>query len=1269
MAADGSTIDITSSSSNCVFQGGLGDQFQTGCVITWQSLNLPSADTKQDYVIIPGNGNEIHTSATATGGTYGGTSGNVHNTTLSTAGTYIFGVYDTTAGKWLTVIYVNAGAVNLVKVYQDAFHTQEQYQFSASSGTNAYIFLQNASQSDYYVVGVSQTSVNPNCVFMGPAPLPSPYSYVSNELCQVQLSSGVQAPGGNLSVTWPLSASYAAGNYSIEVYDITQGQRVGQVQVALTGASGIVLNMYPDDSVGLGGNPNPSPAPPTTGATPSTTFAYDGDGIDESVSGVKTTVTGLTNGTNYLWSLSDPQGQVVGTASGTIAATSGSNIFTFDNLTGGANAGGQASLVQSPGNYPAKSFVVQLYDTTHKVVDASQAFNIVGYSSLTQFNNAGSLQTSLALTPGGGGTVRTMRFTNNSGGIWNGFGDNLKKIIFTSGPDFNVSATTGNGVMMNVNGGGTPCASCTETVSDSTGNSWLITVTCPSSSTNKNGECNLEADPVAAGTTLAPGAYIDVTNITWFNATGSVCGNSCTAMTSEFPVHGLHWSDTTNTVTWNPVYFRNASATESATAKFRFYGTCFSCNINFQNGTANVDPHYFQFPYFGADYNNNAPYNNPVTSNFQTQNTDIWSLNVVNTGTQAVTEIALQFPPLLANQGFWAPEVSLNAQAWAVAGGGGSNGCPVGFNASWICMSGGSISGGGGTDTIYFVSTVPNQSYAFTDLQVQTLTSKGWTGATATAGTDPTPDGKNAALDNLAIGSMSLNAGEMTGSFNPSTAGTGGTSTLGWQYTNTSLAQDANPDSIDAIVLEAPNTTVTLGSVPTVSNAGWSYLGKLPAGGSFHNQYWFGLCSAQFTSVAVTGAGYGGPPTATGGVGYPLTSTYPKMTSCGASETNSASAGVQVVASNMQFSNLGSAGTQTWRMYAHGANGGGWSTAIPFALTISAESAAIWFNQVNGSAVASNTTPTIGSSPNSYQYAIKNTSSSSSIGTIVVTIPGLDINNQNAYDGSQAWAVTSITSGGVTLSNPAGQTDGTGGCSVSTLPANTFNPTTGGANGRITISGCTTFKPGDIIYVNFSAANPSSQNDTYVWPATVDGTSAGPQWLGSDYITEQFTLGLNVVVNPSNPGPGGSTPVVNCSIACSFSGTTIDFGNIANSSSGTYTDVVRTSIIYTGATSVGHNIQLLVQANNNPVTSGLGGSPSNELQTEVDSANSTSGAGITFNQTTFAVVPTATTLLLATAPETSRASGYDVIDTYKVSIGTEATSAQTVILTYTVVAI
>jgi hypothetical protein len=73
------------------------------------------------------------------------------------------------------------------------------------------------------------------------------------------------------------------------------------------------------------------------------------------------------------------------------------------------------------------------------------------------------------------------------------------------------------------------------------------------------------------------------------------------------------------------------------------------------------------------------------------------------------------------------------------------------------------------------------------------------------------------------------------------------------------------------------------------------------------------------------------------------------------------------------------------------------------------------------------------------------------------------------------------------------------------------------------------------------------------------------------------------------------------------------------------------------------------------------------MQTDVDSGHSITGAGVTYNQVTYANVPTAGGLLLATVPETNRATPYDIIQNFQISLGTESIQTHIITVTYTVI--
>ncbi len=561
--------------------------------------------------------------------------------------------------------------------------------------------------------------------------------------------------------------------------------------------------------------------------------------------------------------------------------------------------------------------------------------------------------------------------------------------------------------------------------------------------------------------------------------------------------------------------------------------------------------------------------------------------------------------------------------------------------------SGGTNIPANGSATIYFDETTTPTSFGYTDMLVQALQPQAFfISPDNTNVTVPVGPSNPYTVDSLAFALYSLNGSDMPTSFSPGTAGAGTSPTLTLNMSNTSTSSDPFPDYVDAVVIAVP-TTLTVSGNPTPTTAGWSYLGQQTAGG-FTN-YWFGVCAGQFVTAD-------GPPATT-----PLTAPAPALPQCSTALEQNSLAPAASLAVPFTFSNL-PAGTANFNMYAHGANGNGWSLAKPFSLDVSSASASAGFSGAGGyptaSTVSQNTVPQIGGNAdptygNAFTYTIENTGSSN-ITSLTITVPGTDTSGNNATDQSgQTWVLT----GTPTLS---GNVDG---CIVTS----SSSAQTNGTSGAITIAGGScALKPGHTIKVSITAKGPSSQNDTYQWGTKINpsSTQAGEAWLGDTDIKVVLSIGLNMVIDPTNPGPGGSTPVISCG-TCGFSGTTVDVGSINNSSSASFGDIARASVYITSGSPL--TWSLSVQASNNPANST--GTPTNELQTQVDSGNSSQGAGITFDQTAYAVVPTGSNLLLANGTSIpARNTPYDVLQSFKVSIGNEGIAPQTVTLTYTLVA-
>jgi hypothetical protein len=757
--------------------------------------------------------------------------------------------------------------------------------------------------------------------------------------------------------------------------------------------------------------------------------------------------------------------------------------------------------------------------------------------------------------------------------------------------------------------------------------------------------------------------------------------------TTELPTHGLSWSATNNLadpVAYTPISFGGIDngLNLAVTGRFDYQGSentgGSSRNINTTQGqTPWVNGHFYRSDFTRADYQNSTPFS-PSTGRYS-----IGSFKIVNNGTPPTDtrtaiingganypEIAIGLPTY-----FTPSQVTVDAQStatWTKAT------CPSTFGNSYVCFNGPEIMSGQ-TSQIFVDMPLSVPSFSFQEFTIVAFSNDDvYITLTKDGTTENTIDGSTA-VDSLGIGSYSLNGNLMGAAFTPNTVGSGQAITpITVTYTNTTTAADPNPDPVDALVLEnTTNSTWTPNGTPTVTTSlgGWSYIGSnTPPGGYTGYDYWFGLTGCTQYNTA------NGPPQ-TRGITVPLTAAYNQLTACSAAqESNSLQPG-QTATLNLNLNTAGgmTGPTQTFNLYAHGANGGGWTTVKSFSINVSNESASAGFSNVGPTtpvaAVATNSVPTVATSPNYFIYTLKNTSASAYLKTILITIPAYDINGAAATDGTANgyWELVSPISSTVTL--PGGTGLSGSGCAVNTNSSNTYSAVPGNKNGQIEVDCTTGIPPGKTLEVQFESYNPSSQSDSYNFPSTVDGVTTGATWTGDQTVAVAFSIGLNVVVNPSNPGPGGSTPVENCT-QCSFAGSTIDFGAIAQQASVpaltvTNDDLVRASVYYTGA-SAAHDFQLTVSTSINPACTGsVTYCPqSTELVTSVDSSTSANKCGVTMSPqtTTWTSIPVSpSTLNVGAALETNCATPYDFVQNIRVQLGTEPIQGQTATITYTLI--
>ncbi len=1327
LAATGATIDLTAG-AGC---GSTGALYAIGCSLGWEATNngdWSQTDLYEDYEVLPNS-----TTATLVSvAPYLYNVPTAHTTTLSTQGTYAFFVYDVTAQVIVSIVYANAGQSFTIGVYQDPYHTQQSYQFNVNTSSAAYIYLPDVSTNDTYVVYVMSTSVNTYCVYVTPnstpapgSPSPMPSGAPSALICNPANSPGIAAPSGQLSLTWALTNQLQAGTYSVVVYDKTAGQTVGQVQVSLTGFQQYGFLLY--------GTPAPAPSPAAPATPTATLFAWD-SATDQSTGGIVADVPNQVGGT-YRMTASDPDGQVVYVATtNTIPGTctlvnnnsptcTATDTFTFS---------AASPTLNPPGTYPNNIWTMQLYNPATQTVEASQAFQIMGYSMQTQFKIAGVSGSTMIFGCCTTGNVynvaASMVFTNTANFHYPNAPDPIRGIEYTTGPVATLAAAftppgaTGYGVTVAVagcTGAYNSAGGCSETVTDSSGNSWTLTDWCNTATPTTpalNGQCVLKFVP-SGNITLLPGKSITVAGLTFYAEGGTntwPCYNvPCATSTSILPQDGLAWSSTGSTSpAWTPVYYGSSGAALSGTTHANYIGSATFPGNTSRNAVAEtinpattpwINTHFYPANFPQGEYQNSTPF--AISAGRE----DILAINLSSCGgngnpnpgctaasAYGLGEVYISFPTNIdAAQITVDPsEPSYGGGKFYVLSSTGGNACQTSIPTNAICLNPNAAAyNGTGTNTTIAI-TPGNQGQIWLDVPAsqaafisQELQVQGWS-QTEYTWTTLTPDSytvtpvvggavAGSPVDSLSIQGFSLNSNLMAAQFNPSTVSPGATTTsYSLTFANTSSAADPNPDPVDAIVLEQATSNGWSLTAPTFSgtgSGGWANLsttGYNVAGNDL--EYWFGVCTNQYTNH--TTAGPPQPPTAPTN---PTTAQTALGAACTAAQEQDAVAAGGSLTINFTLANT-TTGTQTFYLYAHGANGGGWSSPKTITVTSSAKTASAKFYSVaqgatdascaTASNVATNTVASVSKSPNCFIFEVTNTSSSGqSISTVNLSLPAFDING--LATGGTDWSlvgspvtqyvVLGTINGGLfkTTGIPAG-------CAINV--ANTFDPTPGSTPGQIQVSGCTGLAPTDNIAIEFVANTPSTESDSYLFPTTIDGVTSGLAWTGSDEVSVAFSLGLAISVDPSNPGPGNSHPNVVCNPAqCTFSGETVNFGEFAANTTITGGDVVRATVVYEGSTvaatcpagagTVANTWQLQVSASANATT---------ELSTSVDETNSTSGLTYGTGVGTY-FSPTVATTTLACGNYTAN-SDFDVLQNFEVQNGADVSGHQVTIL-YTLI--
>ncbi len=745
----------------------------------------------------------------------------------------------------------------------------------------------------------------------------------------------------------------------------------------------------------------------------------------------------------------------------------------------------------------------------------------------------------------------------------------------------------------------TSTGATTGNLDDSNGSPWTATLTCTDSSKANGSACGgatttytLSITPNSASTPLAPGAYITTPYlfVEAFQGTNP-CATTCTATNALYPSDGFALSSGTKVINTLGIQYGTAGATNLTSSLYYLgyfggptygvYPTGYAPRPGSTSAPAagfNVTAGHAVMPqgqpfsasgaaYIGLDVKDANTSTSDYIQSFEAQfppNFDISTASVFEitysgtNGTGGVTGVY--------NMGIIAP---------------GTNGCPANFLCWKQPGSGAAFSGTNCTGVqnimagpnstnlssctpsfvTYFITiNLPTKSFSYTDVAISVIYgSSGNVPVASVSKTIPVFVGTPNTIDSNAIGSYSLNAAEMLGTLNPSTIGSGISTTVNFSLQNTTTALDPFPDYLDAYVVQLPtnatSTIIAANGVPsscatvTVNTANWSCVTTVANSPSGYNTYWFVPtgCSELYNSTLppaganVAGGNLPGGTTETSSAALTFSTISSACTSI--LKTQALLPGGQ---NSVSFPITTSGATPApgatplpVYAYAHGANTNSWSNPLISSLQVANTAqvtagftAAGGYTTGTPTSVGNGQEPTIGADTNttyggSYIYSLSNVGGVN-IKSAVITIPYEDTGG----NGSAAqWSVDATP----TL------TGGNGSCTVSYT-----NPTSS-ANGNITIggTGCI-IATNNTVTLRFNAKSPGQVNSTYQWSAKVTDTgnntvAAQENWFSDTLVFITTAASLTVAVNSS---PTCSYSTGNSVVSINTGTNTMNFGTI-----------------------------------------------------------------------------------------------------------------------------
>lgn len=1172
------------------------------------------------------------------------------------SGVWAVAMKNVATGQFEAVAYsVVLGTLNFA-TYSDAAFSTKSNDFA--SGSTVYVSASGLNPAHFYAYGFVNTSGNGMpCVYA----IPSNAQNNNNATCFLTGGTGILPTNGTLSGQFatPAAGPNSAGTYTVQLYDVSSSDLISTQQISLNPSTVTWSPLVPYNGA-------------STGVSLNDTFATDGlinvapGGAlaEQSVQGLTYQASGVTSGRVYQITVSNGNGVVLSSTTtdannwqGTPQSFSLPTQFTAASTSTGPqkiafplNVGNLTAIGGTQTPFAPNVFTAQLYDVTGATVIGSKSFTIVSYAGQFQWTNPAGAYVNVA--PLGAATNVTTTFRNTGGvlyGSWNG--DAIKAITITN--------DSGNQVTLGRQGGVT-------TTTDSLGQTWNIA--------NPNAQ-TITLTPAVAGQSLPVNATLAIP-ITVAAPAGN-CTTACILRTSITPLHGVAGSGVNNTMINTASngldVFGNAIIGSNTQASYAWAIGAYS------TATTLGTPRYNQMMYRSGT-------NGAVAGSYTI------TITINNNGSpKPLQNIEFILPPTVDPNRQTPQKVSVivngvdQTSQWQIGTQDGGNNAakdthltvPNAFSLFTINKNAAVPIGKSATVTL----TWPILSTAFPFQEI------GATGnyydSSGQIGGPPFAVGPTNTLTNAVAGTTNIDSTELAVfSLDPSLMSAtmvpavipGLPTTTKFKLINTTTGLDPNPDYISQLLLTVPAgavpNSITVAS-PNQSGVTWNANPTGTAG-----QWLIDLCAVSTapnpaTQTSTRCAGNTDTNALPPGAELDVTFTYTTAPTIGNYKIGwtivGANGGAVVAATAAQQPSLKVANTTAQTAFTFS---GGYTSAPVYPPAVPGPIAS----------VPPASKPVVGSwsdfnNGNTFVYEINN-NGSNPISDVSISIPSSNTSGQ--FGDPAGWKVIASTIH-IYGQGAAGANCSNNGIKSLVQPV----PGSPGTQGLLMLSGCNLL-PGQKLDIYFDAQNPydaTLSNPTFAFNASVETGGAVPpdprtpaniNTLPASFLSNTETIQVDarlVIQIPTGgvyaPGLyGGSAPVVTCP-GCTF--TTggayplINFNNIAGNVT------AQDSLAATVYSDSANGWSLSVQADQNPGTS------SGQVKTWV-SANSSSPATGTYSKLVNApgaVIPTASTLPLATYTGAVRKQPVDNIMSYSVNLNPLSVNNNqltTVTLTYTLIA-